>query len=74
MATPLTTPAALGIMQQLAGVQVTDGLTVASPESVKDFYAHLQAISGVEINAKYFPACFTAGLPAICSFWMTLIF
>jgi hypothetical protein len=49
-------------------------LTVASPKSVKDFYAHLQAISGVEINAKYFPACFTAGLPAICSFWMTLIF
>jgi hypothetical protein len=42
MATPLTTPAALGLLQKHAGLPVTDGLEVASAKSAKDFYAHLQ--------------------------------
>jgi len=41
MATPLTTPAALALLQKLAGLPVTDGLEVASAKSAKDFYAHL---------------------------------
>jgi cysteine synthase A len=30
-------------------------------------------MSGVEANAKHFPQCFTAGLPAIAAVWMSLI-
>jgi cystathionine beta-lyase/cystathionine gamma-synthase len=28
---------------------------------------------GTEADADNFPVCFTAGLPAICSFWLSLI-
>jgi len=41
MATPLTTPAALALLESLAGVPVTAGQSVAGAKSVKDFYAHL---------------------------------
>lgn len=73
MATPITTPAALARLQAIAGVPVTSNLEIASEAGASDFYAHLQSMSGAPIRPSSNPVVFTAGLPAICSMWVSLI-
>ncbi|CAM9268628.1 unnamed protein product [Ectocarpus fasciculatus] len=74
MATPLTTPAAEEILQGLAGVAITANTKAATEAQAAEFYTHLQVLAGVEPNPAAYPACFTAGLTAICALWMTLVF
>jgi cystathionine beta-lyase/cystathionine gamma-synthase len=74
MTTPVTTPMALEMLQKMAGVPVTFNQKAASEADLNEFYTHLQVLSGVEPNPSCNPACFTAGLSAICSLWMTLVF
>ena len=71
--TPLTTPAALARLQALAGLAVTADQESATEEGLAAFYAHLQAMSGTTVQASSSPVIFTAGLPAICSMWVTLL-
>eukprot|EP01104_Vermistella_antarctica_P011204 TRINITY_DN3107_c0_g1_i1.p1 TRINITY_DN3107_c0_g1~~TRINITY_DN3107_c0_g1_i1.p1 ORF type:complete len:652 (-),score=157.58 TRINITY_DN3107_c0_g1_i1:279-2135(-) len=74
MATPVTTPVAMEMLQRLAGtVPVTANQNKADEESVITFNAHLQTLSGTEVNTSCNPVSFTAGLPAICSLMTTLI-
>lgn len=74
MATPITTPAGLRMLQQLADTLYPqeDSLR-ASQESIDDFYAHLQVMSGTDRNPAQYPVAFTAGLSAISSMYLSLI-
>ena len=74
MATPMTTPMSEERLQGLAGVSVTANLKEANEEDKATFYSHLQVMTGVEPDSSIFPACFTAGLTAICALWTTLVF
>ena len=74
MGIPLTTPVALARMQALAGVKVDADNRESTQKSINTFYAHLQTLSGVKVNPKHYPVCFTAGLPAICSTYLALLF
>eukprot|EP00122_Pirum_gemmata_P005382 Pgem_evm1s4901 len=73
MSTPLTTPESEAMLQTLAGITVTADTDVVTDDELAKFYGHLQTLSGTQINSDANPACFTAGLPAICSLWMTLV-
>lgn len=74
MSTPLTTPVAEEMLQQLAGVPLTANKDeVSLPEAI-DFYTHLQRLVGVDPDSNAYPACFTSGLSAICAIYMTLVF
>eukprot|EP00121_Abeoforma_whisleri_P004176 Awhi_evm1s3772 len=73
MSTPLTTPAAEAQLQAIAGVPVTADTKSASEASLNDFYGHLQTLSGTKVDSSSYPVCFTAGLPAISSLWLSLI-
>lgn len=72
MSTPLTTPAAEAWLRELAGL--TDSPPpVPSEHEVSEFYSHLQVLSGTPICPKDSPVCFTAGLPAIASLYLSLV-
>lgn len=73
MATPFTTPMAEAKLQELAGLPVTANTAEASPEAIAEFHAHLQTLSGTEVNADVRPVVFTAGLPSLCSLWVSLV-
>jgi len=73
MATPLTTPVCLAKLQAFANVPITANTEILTEESVNEFLGHLQTLSGVDENPEAYPLCYTAGLPAICSLWTTLI-
>jgi cystathionine beta-lyase/cystathionine gamma-synthase len=73
MATPITTPAALARLQALAGVPITSDVETATAAGVAEFYAHLQSMSGAPVRPANHPVVFTAGLPAICSMWVSLM-
>ena len=73
MATPVTTPVAEAMLQSLAKLPVTANTGQASPPAVAEFYAHLQTLCGTAINTSANPVIFTAGLPALCSMWVSLI-
>jgi len=70
--TPLSTPNSEAMLQAHAGVPVTAG-GAADDAAIATFDAHLQTLTGTDVNAKSNPICFTAGLPAICSLWFTLM-
>lgn len=74
MATPITSPAGLRMLQKLAGIPYPkeDSLR-ASDETIDDFYSHLQVLSGTKSDPEHRPVCFTAGLSAVCSMYMSLI-
>lgn len=72
-ATPITNPMSEEWMQQLAGVSVTANQGTYTPESLADFYGHLQTMSGTAVNTGANPVIFTAGLSALCSTWFTMI-
>lgn len=73
MSTPMTTPAAEALLQTIAKVPITADAVLVDDARASEFYSHLQQLSGVDVNPASYPVCFTAGLPAICSLWMTLI-
>lgn len=73
MSTPSTTPMAIARMQRIAGVPVTYDQHVATDASAAALYAHLQELSGVEVNPNNYPVCYTTGLSAIASLWFTLV-
>lgn len=73
MATPFTTPMAEAKLQDLAGLPVTANTAEAPAEAVAEFHAHLQKLSGTEVNAAVSPVVFTAGLPSLCSLWVSLV-
>jgi cysteine synthase A len=73
MATPVTTPVAEAMLQTLANVAVTANTGEASRAAVDEFYAHLQTLCGTDVNTSANPVVFTAGLPALCSVWLSLI-
>lgn len=73
MATPATTPVAEALLQNLANVTVTANTGEADPAAVAEFHAHLQTLCGTAVNPGVTPVVFTAGLPAVCSMWVSLI-
>jgi hypothetical protein len=73
MATPVTTPMAEQKLQKLASVTVTANIQAADDRATKEMYAHLQELSGTDVNPNAHPVCFTAGLPSIAALWITLI-
>lgn len=73
LATPVTNPMAEAWMQKLAGLPVTADQNKSSPAALADFRAHLQTLSGTDVNPNANPITFTAGLPALSSTWMTMI-
>lgn len=74
MATPLTTPIAEAMLQELAGIPVTANQMEVTTADKNEFYSHLQRLVGVEPDPDAWPICFTAGLPAICSFYLSFVF
>jgi len=73
MATPITTPVAESMLQARANVAITANTGEASTASIAEFHAHLQTLCGTDINTSANPVVFTAGLPALCSMWLSLI-
>jgi len=73
MATPATTPVVEAMLQARANVAVTANTGKASPEAIAEFHAHLQTLCGTDINTLANPVVFTAGLPSLCSMWVSLI-
>merc|ERR1712218_715310 len=73
MATPATTPVVEAMLQARAGVAVTANTGRASAEGVAEFHAHLQQLCGTEVNPAASPVLFTAGLPALCAVWVSLV-
>jgi len=73
MATPMTTPMAEAMLQRLAGVTVTANTELPTDDELRELSAHLQALSGTDVDAGSNPVFFTAGLPTIASLWMSLI-
>ena len=73
MATPPTTPMAEEMMQAIAQVPITANQAKPTDEGVVEFFAHLQELAGTAVNASSNPVIFTAGLPALCTLFMTLI-
>jgi cysteine synthase A len=71
MCTPMTTPEVEASLHRIADMSRTTSMPDNS--SVENFYAHLQVLSGTDVNPSCYPICFTAGLPAICSLWTTII-
>ena len=73
MATPLTTPVCERMLQNIVGLDLTADNDEATVSGMDDFYAHLQTMSGTDVNPACNPVVFTAGLPAICSMWLALL-
>lgn len=74
MATPITTPAGLRMLQQLAGIKYPQEDTLrASQESIDDFYSHLQEMSGTDRNPAQYPVVTTAGLSAIAAMYLAFV-
>ena len=73
MSTPLTTPVAIAMMQELCGLPDTGTKPAPSQAELDAFYAHLQTMSGTAANPACQPAVFTAGLSAICSMYVALL-
>jgi len=73
MATPVTTPMAEAILQSLAKVPVTANQKPVCQEGLKEFNAHIQALSGTPVDTTTNPIVFTAGLSSLCTLWLTLI-
>ena len=73
LSTPVTTPVALTMLEQLGGV--TDAKFPAGPtaDEEKAFLQHLQTLSGTAEDATREPVVFTAGLPTLASLWTGLV-
>ena len=62
------------MLQELAGFEhISADNEEASSAHISAFLAHLQTISGTVADASCEPVCCTAGLPAICAIWMSLL-
>jgi cysteine synthase A len=62
------------MLQELAGFEhLSADNDQASSEQVSGFMAHLQTMSGTTADASCEPVVCTAGLPAICAIWMSLL-
>eukprot|EP00732_Lithocolla_globosa_P001106 Lithocolla_globosa_v1_NODE_498_length_3887_cov_84.322025.p2 type:complete len:620 gc:universal NODE_498_length_3887_cov_84.322025:1893-34(-) len=72
MSTPVTTPMAETWLQKFCGIPVTTDIKPAKEDSRLTFLTHLQTLCGTEPCQKAAPVVFTAGLPAMCSFYMSL--
>lgn len=72
MATPVTTPVALHLLKQIAGLE-SSLPTPPSDAELAAFYAHLQEMSGTPVDPTRNPTVFTAGLPTLASLWIALI-
>lgn len=73
MSTPMTTPQSLAALQRIGGVAVDADDAAATSEEEAAFLAHLQTLSGTEVDTESSPCVFTAGLPSIASLWLALI-
>lgn len=71
LSTPMTTPVAENMLRQFAGQSVET--FEYTEEELVNFQSHLQVLSGTPVNLSCPPICYTAGLPAVCSIWMTLV-
>ena len=72
LGTPMTTPKAEQLLRQYANLLPSESFTYTVDE-LNEFLVHLQVLSGTEINLSSLPQCYIAGLPALCSLWITLI-
>ena len=82
MSTPVTSPRALQLLQQLASDKGIGGTftppsadetcPVEDHKALESFYAHLQTMTGTAVDVTAKPQCFTAGLSALCSLWLAL--
>ncbi len=73
LSTPATSPMAEAMMQKLASLPETAAVQPPPEEEVTEFDEHLQTLSGTPTDMACRPVCFTAGLSAIASLWVTLI-
>lgn len=73
MATPLTTPYCLSVLEVLGGLKEQVEEAVVEEKDVNALSAHLQELCGTEVSEKNAPVLFTAGLPSICSFYTSLM-
>jgi cystathionine beta-lyase/cystathionine gamma-synthase len=73
LGTPMTTPAAERMLQSFAGMELTADAHRADEASLAAFHAHLQTLSGSPVDATANPISFIAGLPAVASFYFTLV-
>jgi len=72
MATPITTPVALGTLYEMAGLPAPASPSYSTAD-VDKFLAHLQTLSGAPVDRSLDPICFTAGLSTLASLWIALV-
>lgn len=75
MSTPMTTPVAEGMLQDLAGLSVTSNIYGPGPDSPGSmkFYGHLQSLCGTPVDKSANPVVSTVGLGILSSLWTTLV-
>jgi cystathionine beta-lyase/cystathionine gamma-synthase len=73
LATPMTSPIAENLLYEFVHLQSPQSSFHYSSKDLEIFQSHLQTLSGLPMNHNSLPICYTAGLPAICSLWMTLL-
>jgi cystathionine beta-lyase/cystathionine gamma-synthase len=60
-------------LQAFCGQANTADSVAPSAAEVATFNAHLQTMSGTDVDTAANPVTFAAGLPAIASIWLTLV-
>ena len=73
MATPKTTPHCLSFLEHVGGLRENVEQFKTEEKDVKELSAHLQQLCGTEVSQDNAPVLFTAGLPALCSFYTALM-
>jgi cystathionine beta-lyase/cystathionine gamma-synthase len=71
-ATPITTPAAEAMLHQIAALPSQYDFA-PTEQKIANFYAHLQTMSGTEVNTQANPVITVAGLASIASLWVHLL-
>jgi cystathionine beta-lyase/cystathionine gamma-synthase len=71
LATPMTSPIAENLLNEAVGLPIQT--FEYTQMDLQSFQTHLQTLSGTPPNLSCPPICYTAGLPAVCSLWMTLV-
>jgi len=82
LSTPATSPVALALMANMANgtgiegtwapAQADEEWPAANSQGLKDFYSHLQSMTGAPVDETNRPFAYTAGLPAIKSIFLAL--
>ena len=71
MCTPYSTLKALGVIRRMVGLAIPDEGVDA--RQLKELHDHLQTMSGAAVDESSAPVLFTAGLPSLCSVYLSLL-